>query len=38
MQDLIDTIEAAFEARAEITPANVSASVRGMGVAVMVRT
>ena len=29
MQDLIDTIEAAFEARAEITPANVSATVRG---------
>ena len=28
MQDLIDTIEAAFEARAEITPANVSATVR----------
>ena len=28
MQDLIDTIEAAFEARAEITPVNVSASVR----------
>ena len=28
MQDLIDTIEAAFEARAEITPANVSAAVR----------
>jgi len=28
MQDLIDTIEAAFEARAEITPANASASVR----------
>ena len=28
MQDLIDTIEAAFEARAEITPANVTASVR----------
>jgi 2,3,4,5-tetrahydropyridine-2-carboxylate N-succinyltransferase len=28
MQDLIDTIEAAFEARADITPANVSANVR----------
>ena len=28
MQDLIDTIEAAFEARAEITPANVSTVVR----------
>ncbi|MCK9992374.1 MAG: 2,3,4,5-tetrahydropyridine-2,6-dicarboxylate N-succinyltransferase, partial [Alphaproteobacteria bacterium] len=28
MQDLIDTLEAAFEARAEITPANVSATVR----------
>ena len=28
MQDLIDTVEAAFEARAEITPANVSPAVR----------
>ena len=28
MQDLIDTLEAAFEARAEITPANVTATVR----------
>lgn len=28
MQDLIDTIEAAFEARAEITPTNVTATVR----------
>ncbi len=28
MQDLIDTLEAAFEARAEITPTNVTATVR----------
>jgi 2,3,4,5-tetrahydropyridine-2-carboxylate N-succinyltransferase len=28
MQDLIDTIDAAFEARGEITPANASATVR----------